>query len=89
MTSFKLERKAVGATLTKFHVVDSAGAVVGSINVANEQASDLPKHWRGSSVPTASAAAQHQSAVSAISNALRKGPRLSKEASRAAILRGC
>ena len=45
--TFKLERKSVGATLTKFHVLDSTGAIVGSINVANEQAGDLQKCWAG------------------------------------------
>ena len=39
--TFKLLKKSTGATLTKFHIVDGRGDIVGSINVANEQASDL------------------------------------------------
>ena len=81
--TFKLLKKAVGATLTKFHVVDARGDIVGSINVANEQASDLQKHWREPGAPAA--ATKHQTAVNAISAALRRGPRMKKEA----ILRGC
>lgn len=38
----------IGPVLTKFHVLDSTGAIVGSINVANEQVSDLLKCWRDS-----------------------------------------
>ena len=82
--TFKLLKKSTGATLTKFHVVDARGDIVGSINVANEQASDLLKHWRDPGAPAA-AAGNHARTVNAISNALRRGPRLSKEA----ILRGC
>ncbi len=31
--------------LTKFHVLDSAGSIVGSINVQNSEAADLERHW--------------------------------------------
>ena len=82
--TFKLLKKAVGATLTKFHIVDARGDIVGSVNVANEQASDLQKHWREPGAPAA-AVGNHARAVNAISNALRKGPRLSKQG----VLRGC
>ena len=82
--TFKLLKKSTGATLTKFHVVDARGDIVGSINVANEQASDLLKHCREPGAPAA-AAGNHARTVNAISNALRRGPRLNKEA----ILRGC
>jgi hypothetical protein len=36
--TFKLLKKSTGAVLTKFHVVDARGDIVGSINVANEHA---------------------------------------------------
>jgi hypothetical protein len=68
--------------LTKFHVTDSTNAIVGVINVANEQASDLQKCWRDS---TPAAAPKQSAAVAALSAALRRGPRLSK----AGVLRGC
>ncbi len=83
--TFKLLKKSTGAVLTKFHVVDSVGTIVGSINVGNEQAADLQKHWRQPGAPAATAAGNHARAVNAISNALRKGPGLSKEG----VLRGC
>ena len=51
--TFKLLKKSTGATLTKFHIVDGRGDIVGSINVANEQASDLQKHWREPGAPAA------------------------------------
>ena len=63
--TFKLLKKSVGATLTKFHVINSAGDIVGSINVANEQASDLQKHWREPGAPAA-AAGNYARAVNAI-----------------------
>jgi hypothetical protein len=85
--TFRLEKKSTGAVLTKFHVVNSAGDICGSINVANGQVNDLLKHWR-QPAPAASTAG-HARAVSAISNALRKGPRLSGQAARQAVLRGC
>jgi hypothetical protein len=86
--TFKLLKKSTGPVLTKFHVVDSAGDIVGSINVANEQATDLQKHWREPVAPAAGASKQAK-AIAMLSAAVRKGPRLSKEASKAAILRGC
>ena len=82
--TFKLLKKAVGATLTKVHIVDARGDIVGSVNVANEQASDLQKHWREPGAPAA-AVGNHARAVNAISAALRNGPRMNKEA----IFRGC
>jgi hypothetical protein len=45
MKQFKLSRQTPGATLTKFHVLDSAGSIIGSINVQNEAADDLARHW--------------------------------------------
>jgi hypothetical protein len=60
MKQFKLFRQPQppGATLTKFHVLNAENDIVGSINVANEDAADLAKHWLGSATqPKASAAA--------------------------------
>ena len=83
--TFKLLKKSTGPTLTKFHVVDSTNAIVGSINVANEQASDLQKHWRGAA--PAAGATKQSSAAAALAAAFKRnrGPATSKEA----ILRGC
>ena len=82
--TFKLLKKTVGATLTKFHVADGRGDIVGSINVPNEQASDLQKHWREAAPAAATTSGNHARAVNALS-AARKGPRLSREG----VLRGC
>jgi hypothetical protein len=48
MTTFKLSRQSVGVTITKFFVYNAAGDIIGSINVPNEDAADLEKHWLGS-----------------------------------------
>ena len=48
MKQFQLSKQSPGASLTKFHVLDSAGSIIGSINVQNEDADDLAKHWLGS-----------------------------------------
>jgi hypothetical protein len=85
MTSFKLSKKSTGRTLTTFHVTNARGDICGAINVPNEQASDLQKHWREPGAPAPTAAGAHGRAVNAISAALRKGPRLSREG----VLRGC
>ena len=73
--NFRLEKKAAGPVLTKFYVYDSTNAIVGTINVANEQADDLVKHWRAAPTPAAKTDSR-----AALASALRKGPRLSKAA---------
>ena len=45
--TFQLMHKGDTAVNAVFHVVDSAGTTVGSINVPHGQAGDLLKHWRG------------------------------------------
>lgn len=75
--NFRREKKATGPTLTKFFVMDGTGATVGVINVANEQAADLQKHWHA---PQAAPAARKTDSHAALVSALRKGPRLSKAA---------
>ena len=82
--NFRLEKKSTGPTLTKFFVYDSTGATVGIITVGNEQAEDLQSHWRAPQAPPAKAAGKAAAGAAAIIAALRKGPRLSKEA----LLRG-
>ena len=83
--TFKLERKSTGATLTKYHVVDSNNTIVGSINVANEQSGDLEKCWRGAAPAAATTAAKQARAITALAAALKRGPKLDRQA----ILRGC
>ena len=79
--TFKLTEKGRTKLNTTFHVTDSAGTIVGSINVANEQATDLQKHWRGANEPEpAGPAAAARTGVK-----LKTLPHLSRRA----ILRGC
>jgi predicted helicase len=88
MKQFKLLRQAPGAALTKFLVYDSAGSISGSINVPNEAANDLARHWVTQPMAEAalatSAAGKQNPMVSAMLAAARKHP-----LSRAAVLRGC
>jgi hypothetical protein len=90
MKQFKLSRQTPGATLTKFFIYDG-NDIIGSVNVANEDAADLEKHWLGGAQPKAPAALAtpaggkpQNPAVSAMLAVARKN-RLSKTA----ILRGC
>ena len=83
--TFKLLKKSTGAVLTKFHVVNARGDIVGSINVANGEVNDLQKCWHDSIPAAATAAGKQARAVNAMVAAFRKGPRMNKEA----ILRGC
>jgi hypothetical protein len=82
--TFKSSKKSTGRTLTTFHVTDDKGMICGSINVANNQADDLMKHWRAPTGAPA-AAAKQSSATTALISALKRGPRLSRQG----VLRGC
>jgi hypothetical protein len=81
--NFKLVKKSTGAVLTKFHVVNARGDICGSINVANGEVSDLLNCLRDSA--PAAAGAKQATAAAALSAALRRGPRLSRQG----VLRGC
>jgi hypothetical protein len=86
MKQFRLSRQPQppGATLTKFHVLSSDSSIVGSINVPNEEANDLQKHWLGGQKAPAAAAGNQNPMVTAMVAAARRHP-LNKQA----ILRGC
>ena len=71
--TFKLVKKSTGPALSVFHVVNSAGAIVGSINVRPDEEKDLLRYWR-----------THPPAVKPAVKAVRL-PAVSKQA----ILRGC
>ena len=77
--TFKLTEKGRTRINTTFHVTDSAGDIVGSINVPHGQEDDLLRHWRGANAPGTPVVAARPGAN------LKILPRLS----RAAILRGC
>jgi dihydrodipicolinate synthase/N-acetylneuraminate lyase len=83
--TFKLEKKSANRVLVKYHITNARGDICGSVNVSPEEKADLLKHWREPAPAAATASARHQPAVNAISAALRRGPRMNKEA----VLRGC
>ena len=83
--SFKLERVSKTNALVKFHIKNTAGDVVGSVNVAPEEESALLSHWKADPAPVAQAAAgKPNRMVDVMVAAARKRPRASLQA----ILRG-
>ena len=44
---FKLTQKSINKAIAKFHVLNRAGDVVGSINVPPDQIDALLKQWTG------------------------------------------
>ena len=72
------------AALSKFHVRNAAGDIVGSINVHPSEEADLLKHWLGATpAPRAATAGKENPAVAAMLAAAGRN-KLSKQA----ILRG-
>jgi hypothetical protein len=88
MKQFKLLRQAPGAAITKFLVYDSAGSIIGSINVPNAVADDLARHWvtqpKAAEAATAPVRGKQNPMVSAMLAAAKRHP-----LSHGAILRGC
>ena len=82
--TFRLEKQTPGKTQTRFHVVDSANAIVGIITVANEATADLEKHWKGAP-PQPSPKQNAAKARKQILAMIKAGRKPSKEAA----LRGC
>ena len=72
--TFKLVKKSTGPALSVFHVVNSAGVIVGSINVRSDEEKDLLRYWRADAPPAV------KPAVKAV-----RLPAMSRQA----ILRGC
>jgi hypothetical protein len=59
---FTLSKRSSNRVRSTFHVLNSAGDVVGSINVAPSEEADLLRHWAGPTVqPQASAAVSRSS----------------------------
>ena len=80
MTQFRLEKKEATKALVKFHIVNSACELCGSVSVPPSQEAALLASWKGAQEPPRKPAGR-----AALAAALRKAPRLNKEA----ILRGC
>ena len=79
--TFKLLKKSANACVVKFHIVNARGDIIGQANVPPNEVSDLQKCWRDSTP----AAAKQSTAATALVNALKRGPRLSRQG----VLRGC
>jgi hypothetical protein len=77
MMQFRLEKKEATKALVKFHILNSAGELCGSVNVPPAQEADLLKHWRA---PQATTAAKPADGKAAIVAALKRGPRLTRQA---------
>lgn len=85
--NFRLEKTASNRVVSKFHVLNAAGDIVGSSNVKPSEEADLLAHWKGAprAAPrAATAAGKENRMVSAMAEAAKKHP-LSKQA----VLRGC
>ena len=77
MMQFRLERKEATKALVKFHIVNSAEELCGSVSVPPRQEVDLLRHWHTPQTPAAKPAPDGRAAIAA---ALKRGPKLSKAA---------
>ena len=85
MKQFRLEKSTRShSALSRFHVFNAAGEIVGSINVQPNEEADLLAHWRSSSPAPARTAAGKNPMIDAMVSASRKYGPLSQQA----ILRG-
>jgi hypothetical protein len=76
---FRLSKVSENRIIAKFHVLDEAQSVVGSINVPRNQVDDLIRSWAG---PTGNPPAAKQGMAKALLASRR-------QVSKAAVLRGC
>ena len=79
----KLVEKSATAALAKFHVLNAAGDIVGSVNVPPNEVPDLLRNWVGAKDSQSS---PQQSPQTALAKAFLRNR---KPTSKAAILRGC
>ena len=87
MKSFKLKKSTASTkSLSKFSIMDG-DTIVGSINIPPSEENDLRQHWLGANVGPSmrQRAAEESSAKQAMTAAILKGRRMSKQA----VLRGC
>jgi hypothetical protein len=85
--SFTLKQLSANQQLTKFHILDSAGDVIGSANVANADVAAFRRCWSGSATPGDSPSPR-QSPTKALANAFLRS-KSKQPVSQQAILRGC
>jgi hypothetical protein len=83
MKQFRLSRQPSGPVLTKFYIYDGAGDLIGAVNVRNEQASDLERHWPGGATqPKAAAITKKGGALAAALEAAKRPGSLAPSPSR-------
>jgi hypothetical protein len=82
--NFRLEKTASNRVVSKFHVLNARGDIIGSINVKPSEEADLLAHWRGAAPAPAATSDKQGGAVAAMVRAAKQN-RLSKQA----VLRGC
>ena len=77
---FRLEKKEATRGLLKFNILNSGGELCGTVSVLPSQEAALLASWKGATTPPA----KKTDSRAALVAALKRGPRLSKEA----LLRG-
>ena len=89
--NFRLSKQPPGKTLTRFHILDADGGLVGSANIPNDEVADFERCWNG---PANRAAkknpvnSQSHSKAAMAAAILAKAPKVSPTAARQALLRG-
>jgi hypothetical protein len=86
MTTFQLKQVSAGKLLTKFHILNSAGDVLGSANIPNAEVSEFRRHWQGPAEDSLQQPRPQQSPVNALAAAFMRNRR---PVSKANVLRGC
>jgi hypothetical protein len=82
--NFRLEKVSATRALVKYHIKNSAGELCGSVSVPPSQEKDLLASWHGPQAAPAKPAAKAEASRAAISAALKRGPKLTRQA----LLRG-
>jgi hypothetical protein len=84
--TFKLTKVSANKNLAKYHIVNSAGELCGSVSVPPSQEKDLLASWHGpQAAPRAKPGARAEASRKTIVDSLLKGPRLK---GKTALLRG-
>src|SRR4029077_14944688 len=86
MTTFQLKQVSAGKLLTKFHILNSVGDVLGSANIPNAEVSEFRRHSQGPSEDSPQQPRPQQSPVNALAAAFMRNRR---PVSKAIVLRYC
>jgi hypothetical protein len=77
--NFRLEKQSATRALVKYHIKNSAGELCGSVSVPPSQEKDLLASWHGPQSAAAKPVAKAEASRAAISAALKRGPKLSRQ----------